>query len=274
MKLIQLTDIHLTTPGQTIGGRDPNANFERALDALIKDHSDAEAIIITGDLSDWGEEADYERLKKRIAALPVPTYLCIGNHDDRDTMLSVFPMLKDEGGFVQYTFPLSIGTGIVIDTWAPNTHAGHFCKERCAWLDAQLSVLEGKSYIFMHHNPVANHIAADDEIMLLDADRLGEVVARHRDKIAHIFFGHCHLPLCGSFRGVPMSASRGTNHQGWLQYGEEVSLTGADLPESFAVIWAKEDSTMVQMYEFGYAGEFHFADSPTYDQWDKKTIVR
>jgi Icc protein len=31
MKLIHLSDIHLTTPGKTIGGRDPRANFSIAL---------------------------------------------------------------------------------------------------------------------------------------------------------------------------------------------------------------------------------------------------
>jgi len=31
MKLIHMSDIHLTTPGSTIGGRDPRYNFERAL---------------------------------------------------------------------------------------------------------------------------------------------------------------------------------------------------------------------------------------------------
>ncbi len=28
MKLIHMSDIHLTTPGATIGGRDPRRNFE------------------------------------------------------------------------------------------------------------------------------------------------------------------------------------------------------------------------------------------------------
>ncbi len=60
MKLLQITDIHLTTPGKTIGGRDPNANFAKALAHATSHHPDAEALVITGDLSDWGEPADDE----------------------------------------------------------------------------------------------------------------------------------------------------------------------------------------------------------------------
>src|SRR5215470_17176548 len=109
MKLIQLTDIHLTTPGRTIGGRDPNANFESALGHALAQHPDAEAIVITGDLSDWGDRADYERLRMRIETLPLPVHLAIGNHDDRATFLEVFPELADTDGHVQKSFALSQG---------------------------------------------------------------------------------------------------------------------------------------------------------------------
>ncbi|MEM0936561.1 MAG: metallophosphoesterase [Pseudomonadota bacterium] len=102
MKLLHLTDIHLTTPGDTIADRDPNANSERALADAMAHHADADAMFITGDLSDWGERADYRRLKARIATLPVPVHLLIGNHDDRPTMLAEFPELAGDGGFVQH----------------------------------------------------------------------------------------------------------------------------------------------------------------------------
>ncbi|MGB0904411.1 MAG: metallophosphoesterase, partial [Mangrovicoccus sp.] len=179
MKLIQLTDIHLTTPGQTIGGRDPNQNFDRALAHALEFHSDAEAFVITGDLSDWGERADYERLRARIAELPMPVHLCIGNHDDRELFLTVFPELRGEGGFVQRVEPLSQGHAIMLDTWGPETHAGHFCEARAAWLDKTLDELPGPVWIFQHHNPVPLGIPVIDEIGLLDAERLADVLRRH-----------------------------------------------------------------------------------------------
>ena len=36
MKLVHMSDIHLTAPGKTIGGRDPRLNFERALTDILK----------------------------------------------------------------------------------------------------------------------------------------------------------------------------------------------------------------------------------------------
>jgi 3',5'-cyclic AMP phosphodiesterase CpdA len=274
MKLLQFTDIHLTAPGQTIGGRDPNANFRKALDHALALHGDAEALVITGDLSDWGDAADYERLRSIIGSLPLPVKLCIGNHDDRTAFLSVFPELADESGFVQGTFALSNGTGVLLDTWGPETHAGHFCAARCAWLDRTLAQIEGAAWLFMHHNPVPTHIAPTDKIMLLDDGPFGEVVAQHRDKIAHIFFGHCHLPLSGSFYGVPFSAPRGTNHAGWPNFGERELLSASDLPESYAVIFAKGAGVMVHMVEYGYTGQVRVEGSPDYAAWDKATMQR
>ncbi|MEO0637418.1 MAG: metallophosphoesterase [Pseudomonadota bacterium] len=274
MKLIQLTDIHLTKKGDTIAGRDPNANFERALAHALSHHPDAERLIITGDLSDWGEEEDYRLLSKIIERLEKPVELMIGNHDDRSTFLRTFPDLEGEGGFVHRTFPLTVGTGIALDTWGPKSHAGYFCEQRASWLDKTLSTLSGDAWLFMHHNPVPTGIGPMDEIMLLDHDRFADAIGSHASKIRHIFHGHCHLPLNGSLRGVPFSAPRGTNHAGWPTYGAERLLSGSDLPESYAVIMASERSTMVCMVEYGYDGEIRHEGSPAYEDWDKLTMIR
>lgn len=274
MKLIQLTDIHLTTPGQTIAGRDSNANFEKALAHALGQHPDAEAIVITGDLSDWGERTDYERLRDLTANLGRPVHLAIGNHDDRASFLQVFPRLANADGHVQYSFSLSAGTGVVLDTWEPETHAGGYCETRCAWLDRMLSRGPGPYYLFMHHNPIPTHVGPTDQIMLQNPEGFGAVVAKHSWRIAHIFFGHCHQPLSGSFHGVPVSSPRGTNHAGIAVFSETEVLTGSDLPEAYALIIADGPSLTVHMVEFGYDGPIRIEGSPDYAQWDRATMVR
>ena len=145
---------------------------------------------------------------------------------------------------------------------------------RAAWLLAQLEQLLGPIWIFMHHNPVAIGIAPMDKIMLLDADRLAAVVAPHRDKIRHIFHGHCHLPLAGSLHGIPLSAPRGTNHAGWPDFGATHLLSSAGLPESYGVILATETGTLVHVVEFGYASKIVGEGAPDDADWDRVTMVR
>ena len=209
-----------------------------------------------------------------IATSPVPISQRIGNHDERDIFASVFPERVDENGFVQSVLDLPGGRAILLDTWGPQSHAGHLCEKRLRWLDAELSRAPGSVFLFMHHNPVPTGIAPMDKIMLQDADAFGDIVGKHKSRIRHIFHGHCHLPLCGSFHGVPFSAPRGTNHAGWPDFRNPQNLCASDLHESYAVILADDASVMVHMVEYGYQGEIRREGSPDYADWNRLTMVR
>lgn len=274
MKLIHLSDIHLTTAGATIGGRDPRLNFERALQHILRCHTDAELMVITGDLSDWGDRDDYLWLKSRLADFPIPTRYCIGNHDRRSEFLGVFPELAAADGFVQSAVDTSAGRCLLLDTAHPDTHAGRYCDTRLSWLRDRLAEHDGPFLIFMHHNPMPIHLGPLDRIRLLDDAAFRRLVAANRDRIRHIFFGHCHLPLSGSVAGVPASSLRGTNHAGFPTFAETALLSASDLPEAYGVAFFGEDYATVHMVEFGYDGPIRIEASPDYNAWDRKTMVR
>jgi Icc protein len=274
MKLIHMSDIHLTTPGSSIGSRDPNANFEKALAHVLRDHSDAELLVITGDLSDWADPDDYVRLKARLADLPMPAHVCIGNHDDRATFLEFFPQCRDDAGFAQTVVDTSMGRCLLLDTWGPKTHAGHYCEARQAWLERQLAGHDGPFLIFMHHNPIPTHLAPMDQIRLLDDTAFRRIVARHAHKIRHIFFGHCHLPLAGSTAGVPTTSLRGTNHASIAVFSEARLLARSLLPESYGVVFVGPDYVTVHMVEFGYDGPIDIEGTPDYADWNRETMKR
>ena len=59
MKLVHISDIHLTIPGERMGGLDPHRRFAQALDELRVKHADAHRIIITGDLTHWGRSEEH-----------------------------------------------------------------------------------------------------------------------------------------------------------------------------------------------------------------------
>ncbi|ABD04885.1 Metallophosphoesterase [Rhodopseudomonas palustris HaA2] len=273
MKLIQLSDIHLTAPGATIGGRDPRRNFERALAHVLRDHHDAELMVITGDLSDWGDRDDYLWLRTTLDAFPIPTRLCIGNHDRRDVFLGVFPEY-DDGGFVQGMHDVSAGRCLFLDTVEPNTHAGRYCDARQVWLQRQLTGHPGPFLLFMHHHPMPTHLGPMDRIGLSDGAAFRSIVGAHRNRIRHVFFGHCHLPLAGSIGGVPTSSLRGTNHASFPLFSETAMLSASDLPQSYGVCFVGADYVTVHMVEFGYDGPIRVEGSPEYTAWDRETMVR
>jgi len=274
MKLIHMSDIHLTTPGETIGGRDPVANFDAALRHAIAHHADAELLVITGDLSDWGDRDDYQRLKARLADVALPVRLLIGNHDSRPNFLAEFPEGDDGAGFVQGTHDVSAGRCLFLDTTEPGTHAGRYCARRRAWLEARLAECDGPFFLFLHHNPIPTHIGPLDQIGLQDDGIFRDIVARHAAKIRHIFFGHCHLPIAGSTAGVPTTSLRGTNHASYPNFAERELLSGADLPEAYGVAFVGRDYVTVHMIEYGYRGTVRVAGSPEYATWDRAKIKR
>lgn len=274
MKILHFSDIHITAPGQTIGGRDPIANFDAALDHAFERHTDADLLAITGDLSDWGDEADYVWLKQRLTEVPIPVGLCIGNHDDRATFLHVFDDHADVGGFAQTTRDVDGHRCLFLDTWGPETHAGHFCAERQRLLSDAIKAAPNPVLLFMHHNPIPSHITPMDQIGLHDAAAFREVVAAHRGRIRHIFFGHCHLPMNGSVAGVAATSGRGTNHAGWPGFEEREMLCASDLPPAYSVAFIEDGFTTVQMVEFGYGGDIRAEGSPDYAVWNRQMMAR
>lgn len=274
MKLLHFSDIHLTTPGKTIAGRDPNVNFERALAHALECHSDADLLAITGDLSDWGDAADYARLKARLAELPLPVALCIGNHDKRAAFLATFPEARDELGFAQGVMDVAGYRCLMLDSVKPESHGGLYCAARFSWLEAQLEVHPGPFLLFLHHNPMPTFLAPFDAIGLEGAEDFRALLAQHKAKVRHVFFGHCHLPFSGSIGGVPCSSLRGTNHQSFPQYAERQMLSVAALPEAYGVVHLAPDFTSVVMVEFGFSGPIQSDTSPEYAAWDRETMAR
>ncbi|MEM8699999.1 MAG: phosphodiesterase [Pseudomonadota bacterium] len=251
MKLIQLTDCHLRARGERVAGRDPGESLRAALDDILHRHGDAEMIVITGDLSDDGSVASYDTLRQILAPVQIPVGLLLGNHDNRASFAKVFPERQTDHGFVQGGYPLSQGQAIFLDTMDESGHGGRLCAERLDWFEAELASGPGPFWVFMHHNPVPCHLAPLDRIMLQEPAGFQAAVARHRERIAHIFHGHLHLPMSGALHGVPVSCIRGTAHAGFPNYGEDWLLPHSDLPEAYAVIIAEGPATSVMMVEFG-----------------------
>ena len=228
MKIVQLTDLHLTRPGETVGGG-TRMRIGTAAGPCARAASRCGSPrhhrrpVGRGDSATRG-------LKGRLAGLSIPARLAIGNHDDRTAFLEVFPELADEDGHVQQVFELSRGTGLILDSWGPDSHAGFYLREALRLAAPALAATDGPAYLFIHHHPIPTHIVPMDRVILRDAEAFGAVVAEHRSKIAHIFFGQCHMPLAGSFHGVPVSAPRGTNHALFADFLEKERLLSSTCP--------------------------------------------
>ncbi|QPF90819.1 phosphodiesterase [Bradyrhizobium commune] len=250
MKIIQITDLHLVPPGHRLFDNDPGERLKACLLDVAAHHADADLCVITGDLAHHGERGAYLRLREALSVLPMPVRLLIGNHDDRHQFRSVFPDAPvDEHGFVQSLLDTPAGRILFLDTNRSDSHAGEYCEAREAWLRARLEEAKDRPvYLFMHHPPLPVHFRPMDEIMLDDGAAFGTVLDGHR--IRHLFFGHVHRPIAGSWRSIPFSTLRGLNHQSWLDFSVKRGIPCSMEPPAYAIAFLNADAVVVHTHDF------------------------
>ena len=69
MKLIHLTDTHFVPEGKELYGRDPSIALHKAIQDINLNHADAEMMVITGDLTHWGEPDAFTHLRRALETL-------------------------------------------------------------------------------------------------------------------------------------------------------------------------------------------------------------
>ncbi|HEV8501024.1 MAG TPA: phosphodiesterase [Casimicrobiaceae bacterium] len=251
MKLIHITDTHLVRPGKLLFGLDPHARLTACIDDVLAHHADAALCVITGDLAHRGESAAYETLATELARLPMPVFPLVGNHDARAPFRAAFPAaVRDPQGFVQGVVRRDEGDFILLDTLDEGVHGGRYCDARSAWLAARLDEAAGRPvYLFMHHPPFAVGIDWLDEIALAEPERFATLVAGHRN-IRHLFYGHVHRPVCGSWHGIPVSTMRGTNHQVPFDLGPRLEELPSHEPPAYGVVLIEPDRVVVHFHDY------------------------
>jgi len=238
MKFIHISDIHLVAQDGPLNGSFPSERFKKCLDDITKWHADAEFCVISGDLSEFAEKEAYQLLKNRVQDFPIPIFLMIGNHDNRDVFQTVFSDYpRDQNNFVQTSFETSGGIFLFLDTkkQGDNVHDGELCERRLAWLKMQLiNAGTKKTYLFMHHPPFEIGIPYMDKIRLFGAEQFLSTLS-YGENIHHIFFGHVHRITFVKWHGYTFSSLTSLNHQSPL-VAESVAGEFCNEPPAYGVV--------------------------------------
>ncbi|MEY9882584.1 phosphodiesterase [Bradyrhizobium sp. 521_C7_N1_3] len=223
MKIIQLTDPHLVPSGSLLRGIDPQARLRACLSEIEVYHSDAAALVISGDVTDRADRASYELFRDVVAefCLP-PLHITVGNHDHRSVFGAIFPEHLAADGYAHSRFDLQDHVGLLLDTWAVGTHGGAFDAVRLEWLRTQLTESHKPVLMFMHHAPVKVGLKRLDQIALQGEEELWDVIAPFSSRIRHMFFGHMHRNVAGSWRGIPFTVAAGLTHQVMLDFQTDI----------------------------------------------------
>jgi len=255
-KLLFISDLHLCPPGETIIGLDPLVRFKLVLDAALTDHSDASALILLGDLTHHGDAVSYETLKAALLEIQMPVIPMLGNHDNRETFLQVFPDAPlTESGHIQHVKDVGQHRLITLDSldgppFRDDHHAGHLCPERLAFLEAALASRDARhAVVCIHHPPFDTGIIGMDKIKLNRGDAFLDLLAAQRN--VHLICGHIHRTMSGSTRGVPWSMFKSPCHQGLLELDVPNAHLSSNEPGAYGIALLTEDGTVVHSEDVG-----------------------
>lgn len=214
-KVLWLTDPHLVEPDTTTSQTPAEAwqRFGLCLEEIRREHTDAELLVLTGDLVQLNNPGAYGLLREELERLPMPYRLLVGNHDDRAALHGAFPDIPMVGGFVQGSDDIGETRLIYLDTQASEGHHGELSPSRIDWLAAQLEAASARPVlIFLHHPPMAIGVPALDKLSLLESDGLRALLQLRRAP-THLFCGHVHRNVSGRWGGHPFATLKSTNVQ-------------------------------------------------------------
>lgn len=258
-KLLVMTDIHLLEAGGTIIDLDPSTQFKRALDHALGAHPDAQALVLTGDLTHHGRPEQYAVLREIMSDIEMPVIYLIGNHDERDAFVAAFPDSRcDANGFVQSAKVFGSDLWVTLDTkHAPSgdhdKHIGTLCADRMAWLSETLDAHQDKRVLlFMHHPPFDTGFPGMDAIKLQDGAAL---LSRLRDhpRDVHLIAGHVHRTISGTASGIGFSMFKSTCHQMPMALDTVDTSLSVPEPAAYGLILVDETSIIAHSEDFEIA---------------------
>lgn len=244
LKFLVLSDLHVIPEGELSVTLDTGARFEQAVEGITARYGNADFCVLAGDLADLGQPAAYQRLKAIIDRIPIPVHITLGNHDDRNSFLSVFGASHiAETSKVDKAFDIKGYRMILLDSSEPGRVDGVLTASQIDWLKSRLAEATDRPVIvILHHNANALHIESDD-IRILEPDAFIDALKTHPD-IRQVIAGHVHLTSTATWRGIAFTTLSGGHYQCTVDQ-PHVPMRRLTGPGQMAYVVGTEDSTTV-----------------------------
>ncbi|MDP2504674.1 3',5'-cyclic-AMP phosphodiesterase [Oceanobacter sp. 3_MG-2023] len=188
-RLIQITDTHLCAlrSGHLLGMNTLDS-LRCVLDIIRAGHLNADAMLVTGDISQDGSIESYRCLQAELAPLAIPSFWIPGNHDDLTAMATVTAgtTLQDR---ILRTPHWQV---IMLDSSVSGQVYGELADSELARLEAILTQSPDlHTLVCFHHHPVFMDCRWIDSIGLRNAGDLMAIVSRFSN-VRGLLWGHVH----------------------------------------------------------------------------------
>lgn len=210
LHILQFSDCHLLgDPTATLKGWDTYHMLEKLLHSALSRHADIDMLLFTGDISQDESAASYRRLVDLLHSTNVPVFALPGNHDNVETMRSVF------AGYISYDPYIHLKNWqiLLIDSTVAGYIGGHIAESELKLLDEMLDKsVSVPTVLALHHPPVPIGSPWMDAMGLANADELFDCVKNH-PHVKVILFGHAHQVFDCEYQGIRILGAPSTCFQ-------------------------------------------------------------
>lgn len=206
MLIAHLTDLHIVEKGKLANGiSETNLEAEHAINALMRLDPQPNCLIISGDITETGTEAEYAMVADLLAPLPFPVYCIPGNHDGREQFRKAFsgaayvPM----SGAINFTIDLDGVRIIALDSTIEGQSYGALSPDTLTFLREGLrSAPETPTLVMLHHPPIATGIDHMDGMALQEGSRELQAIVAANPQVERVLCGHVHRAIQRRFAGT------------------------------------------------------------------------
>lgn len=264
MLIAQISDVHVRPVGQLYKGVvDSNRMLAEAIAHLNALDPLPDLVLISGDLVDEGDPAEYAALRDILAALALPYLVIPGNHDGRETCRAAFAdhAYLPRSGPMHYaieTHPVRI---VAFDTTVPGGHHGAADAAGLDWLRATLAADGARpTLLIMHHPPFVCGIPYLDKYRLMQPETLAAVIAG-AGNIERVLCGHVHRPMQARWAGTLVCACPSTTTQIALRLRPDADPASyLEPPACLLHRWTPDDGMITHTSYIGrFVGPYPFA---------------
>lgn len=208
--LVQLTDSHLFAEASgRLLGMDTTESLRRVVERVLDEQPCVDLMLATGDLSQDGSIASYERFRTLCEPIQAPARWCPGNHDELASMQEV----AQDGELMAPILDIGTWRVVMLDTLVPGSVFGMLRREQLELLERTLQEAPQRHHLIcLHHHPVTIGSRWMDAIGLHNREALFEIVDRYPN-VRALLWGHIHQEFDDWRDDVRLLASPSTGVQ-------------------------------------------------------------
>ena len=205
--LVQLSDSHLFAEANgRLLGMETRDSLQQVIQRVLDEQPQIDLLLASGDISQDGSEASYQRFRQMLEQIPAPQRWFAGNHDDLPSMRKVCA----DSPLLEPVLDLGNWRLILLDSSIPGAVPGYLADDQLRLLETALAGAGERSVLVsFHHHPVAVGCRWLEPIGVRNPDALFAVLDRY-PQVKALLWGHIHQELDQLRNGVRLLASPST----------------------------------------------------------------